>query len=203
MKKYIKYLLIFSLLVSISSCVLFNRQKSDAKKLATEVDIFRQENNNTRIEFLTFMNLSKDYSYVVDTPIVVERIINPNMAIFHLNNNYFAIEFVGNEMQSFALLKVGANILFQEGILLDTNSQYTDDQAQRSYPLFRICRTESCRNLARLSISYISRYNQIDTTIPKGYQTGDLHKFLVDGKAPDVKKEEKVKQADGSEEASK
>ncbi|MCL2566928.1 MAG: hypothetical protein FWE18_02375 [Alphaproteobacteria bacterium] len=178
MKQFMKYLLILGLSIILTACAI-NRQKSDAKKLAAKVDAFRV-NNNTRIEFLAFINLSKDYSYVVDSPLLIEKLISPNIAIVNSNGSVFAIEFVDKELaQSYPLLKVGGSALFQEGILLSSGS-FRDDAANKTYNKFRICRSEECRALAVMSLAYMHKWIGVDSTIPKNYETGDLHKFLVD-----------------------
>ncbi|MDR2008745.1 MAG: hypothetical protein LBQ34_07245 [Alphaproteobacteria bacterium] len=178
MKKFTKYLLILVLSVILAACAT-NKQKRDASNLSKKVEAFRTT-NNTSIEFLAFMNLSKDYSYVVDSPLLVEMIIQPNIAIVNFNGNSFAVEFTDKELaQSFPQLKIGANILFQEGILLD-NGNFKDADSGKTYKKFKLCRSEECRNLATASIAYIYRWTGVDATIPSSYQVGDLHKFLVD-----------------------
>ena len=71
-------ILFFSIFVFVSSCV--NVQKKDAKFLANKTATFKNI-HNTNLEFLSYISVSKDYSYIIDSPLIVVRIIFPDTTL--------------------------------------------------------------------------------------------------------------------------
>ncbi len=188
-KNKIKYLLVFSIFVFVSSCV--NVQKKDAKFLANKTATFKNI-HNTNLEFLSYISVSKDYSYIIDSPLIVVRIIFPDTTLMTIKGITIAVEFTEKEMyQSFPLLKEGATVLLQEGILIAKDSYY-DNQTKKAFKRFTLCRTEECRDVARVSLSYMYKYSSVDPAFSNTYQAGDLAKFFVDKESLNINPKKSV-----------
>ena len=175
--KKIKNLVLFSILVFASACV--NAQKDEAEFLSIKVDEFKDK-NNINLEFLSYISISKDYSYIVDSPLIVARIVFPDTALMNIKGVTIAVEFNGKEMyQSFPLLKEGASVFFQEGVLIAKDSYY-DAETKQAFKRYTLCRSEDCRDVSRISLAYMYKYSGVDPAVSTDYEAGDLAKFLVD-----------------------
>ncbi len=175
--KYIKYFFIFFVMVILVSCA--NEQRKASRNFALKVDIFKKK-HNANIEFLSYIDTSTDFSYIVDTHLTVKKIIYPDISLMQVNSTTIAVEFVDKEMfQSFPLLQENSSILFQEGILI-INGDYHDIEEGTNYKKFIICRQKDCRDISKMALRYMYNYNGIDENLPEGYKSDDLLKYLTD-----------------------
>lgn len=180
--KYIKLLFACFLLIVLASCV--SKQKKASALLGSKIEDFKSYNKTT-VEFLSYFNISKDYSYIVDTPLLVKKIIYPNIAIMGIGKSDIAVEFTDKEADySFSMLNEGAYVLFQEGILL-ADGKYTDNKTKHTYKKLIICRSNECRELSFLALNYMKDFKKIDPVVPVDYNADELYKYLTNTEQSD------------------